>query len=46
MFFYKTIPFGINISNKLTEDILSKSERGEELHEVSDTKQLFKELNN
>lgn len=42
----KGIPFDIKIPNKLTEDTLLKSERGEELHEVSDTKQLFKELNN
>ena len=42
----KGIPFDIKIPNKLTEDTLLKSERGEELHEVSDTTQLFKELNN
>jgi DNA-damage-inducible protein J len=42
----KGIPFEIKIPNKLTEDTLLKSERGEELHEVSDTSQLLKELNN
>jgi DNA-damage-inducible protein J len=42
----KGIPFEIKVPNKLTEDTLRKSEKGEELHEVSDTKQLFKELNN
>ncbi len=42
----KGIPFDIKIPNKLTEDTLLKSERGEELHEVSDNKELFKELNN
>ncbi len=42
----KGIPFDIKIPNKLTEDTLLKSERGEELHEVSDTTQLFKELSN
>lgn len=42
----KGIPFEIKIPNKLTEDTLTKSERGEELHEVSDTKELLKELNN
>ncbi|MEE9429727.1 MAG: type II toxin-antitoxin system RelB/DinJ family antitoxin [Melioribacteraceae bacterium] len=39
----KGIPFEIKIPNKLTEDTLLKSEKGEELHEVSDTTQLFKE---
>lgn len=42
----KGIPFEIKIPNKLTEETLLKSEKGEALHEVSDTKQLFKELNN
>ena len=42
----KGIPFVIKIPNKLTEKTLEKSEKGEELHEVSDIKQLFKELNN
>jgi len=42
----KGIPFDIKIPNKLTEDTLLKSESGEELHEVSDTTQLFKELSN
>lgn len=40
------IPFEIKIPNKLKEETLLKSERGDELHEVSDTKELFKELNN
>ena len=42
----KGIPFEIKIPNKLTEETLSKSERGKELHKVSDTKELLKELNN
>ncbi len=42
----KGIPFEIKIPNKLTEETLLKSENGEELHEVSDAKELFKELNN
>ena len=42
----KGIPFEIKIPNKLTKDTLAKSEKGEELHIVSDTKQLFKELSN
>jgi DNA-damage-inducible protein J len=40
----KGIPFEIKIPNKLTEATLLKSENGQELHEVSDIKQLFKEL--
>ncbi len=43
---YNGIPFEIKIPNKLTEETMLKSERGKELHEVSDTKELFKELNN
>jgi len=42
----KGIPFEIKIPNKLTEETLSKSEKGKGLHEVSDTEELFKELNN
>ena len=42
----KGIPFEIKLPNKLTEETLLKSESGEELHEVSDTKELLKELNN
>jgi len=40
------IPFDIKIPNELTEETLLKSENGDELFEVSDVKQLFKELNN
>lgn len=40
------IPFEIRIPNELTEETLRKSEKGEELHEVSNVKELFKELNN
>ena len=42
----KGIPFEIRVPNKTTEETLRKSEKGEELHEVSDVKQLFKELDN
>jgi len=42
----KGIPFEIKIPNKLTEETLRKSEKGDELHSVSDTKELFKELRN
>lgn len=40
------IPFEVRIPNELTEETLRKSENGEELHEVSNVKELFKELNN
>ncbi|MCF8240130.1 MAG: type II toxin-antitoxin system RelB/DinJ family antitoxin [Melioribacteraceae bacterium] len=42
----KGIPFEIKVPNKTTEETLRKSEKGEGLHEVSDVKQLFKELDN
>ena len=42
----KGIPFEIKIPNALTEKTLLKSQNGEELHKVSNTKQLFKELGN
>ncbi len=42
----KGIPFEIKIPNRLTEETLRKSEKGKELHEVSDIKQLFRELDN
>lgn len=42
----KGIPFEIKIPNKTTEDTLRKSEKGEDLHEVSDIKQLLRELDN
>jgi len=41
----KGIPFEIKIPNELTKETLSKSEKGEELHEASDVNHLFKELN-
>ncbi|RMG81529.1 MAG: type II toxin-antitoxin system RelB/DinJ family antitoxin [Bacteroidetes bacterium] len=43
---HKGIPFEIKIPNKLTEETLLKSEKGEELHKVSDTEALFEELDN
>lgn len=42
----KGIPFEVKIPNKTTEDTLRKSEKGEDLHKVSDVKQLFRELDN
>ena len=38
------IPFEIKIPNKLTAEALKKSEEGKDLHTVSETKELFKEL--
>lgn len=40
------IPFEIKIPNALTAETLRKSERGKELHEVSDVDDLFNELEN
>jgi DNA-damage-inducible protein J len=40
----KGIPFEIRIPNDLTTETLKKSERGEELHTVSDVNELFQEL--
>ena len=42
----KGIPFEIKIPNSLTEETLLKTEKGEELHQVSSTRELFKELSN
>ena len=38
------IPCEIKIPNKLTAEALKKSEEGKDLHTVSDTKELFNEL--
>ncbi len=40
----KGIPFELKIPNKITEETLLKSEKGEELHEVSDPEKLIEEL--
>ncbi len=40
------IPFEIKIPNEITEKTLSETEKGSELHEVSNTDELFEELNN
>ncbi len=42
----KGIPFEIKIPNEVTEETLTKSDRGEELHISAATKQLFRELSN
>jgi DNA-damage-inducible protein J len=38
------LPFEMRIPNKLTAETLAKSERGEELHQAEDTKDLFEQL--
>lgn len=38
------IPFDVKIPNELTAETLLKSERGEDLHEVSSSDELFREL--
>ena len=38
------IPFEIKIPNELTSETLKKSEKGEELHKVSNVDELFREL--
>jgi len=40
----KGIPFEIKIPNEVTAKTLRKSEKGKELHMVSDVDELFKEL--
>jgi DNA-damage-inducible protein J len=43
---HRGIPFEIRIPNDLTLKTLEKTERGEELNEVSNVDELFQELNN
>ncbi len=43
---HRGIPFEIRIPNELTLKTLEKTDRGEELNEVSDVDELFLELNN
>lgn len=38
------IPFEIKIPNEVTAETLKKSEKGEELHKVSNVDKLFREL--
>jgi len=38
------IPFEIKIPNELTAETLKKSEKGKELHKVSNVGELFREL--
>ncbi len=43
---HRGIPFDIKIPNDLTAKTLDKTERDEELNEVSSVDELFQELNN
>jgi len=43
---HRGIPFDIRIPNDLTVKTIEKTERGEELNEVSSVDDLFQELNN
>ena len=43
---HRGIPFEIRIPNDLTLKTLEKTERGEELNEVSNVDELFQDLNN
>ena len=43
---HQGIPFDIRIPNDLTVKTFEKTERGEELNEVSSVDELFQELNN
>lgn len=38
------LPFEMRVPNKLTAETLAKSERGEELHQAKDAKDLFEQL--
>lgn len=40
----KALPFEMRIPNKLTIDTISKSERGEDVHQTKDAADLFKQL--
>ena len=40
----KSLPFEMNIPNKLTLETLAKSERGEEVHHAKDANDLFEQL--
>jgi DNA-damage-inducible protein J len=41
---HKGIPFDLKIPNKLTAQVLKKSEEGKDLHAVSNVDELFEEL--
>jgi len=40
----KALPFEMRAPNQLTADTLTKSERGEDLHQAKDAEDLFKQL--
>ena len=41
---HKGIPFDLKIPDKLTAETLAKSDKGDDLHEVSSVDELFAEL--
>lgn len=40
----KALPFELRVPNKLTEETLTKSERGEDLHHAEDAQEMFRDL--
>lgn len=40
----KALPFEMRVSNKLTIETLTKSERGEDVHHAKDAKDVFEQL--
>jgi len=40
----KALPFEMRIPNQLTQKTLEKSEQGEDVHQVNDVNDLFKQL--
>lgn len=40
----KALPFELRVPNKTTEETLTKSERGEDLHRPKNAQEMFKDL--
>ncbi len=40
----KALPFEMRVPNRLTDETLAKSERGEDIHHARDAKDLFEQL--
>ncbi|MDN5871736.1 MAG: type II toxin-antitoxin system RelB/DinJ family antitoxin [Nitrococcus sp.] len=40
----KALPFELRVPNKLTEETLTKSERGQDLHHADDAQEMFRDL--
>ncbi|MBK7767629.1 MAG: type II toxin-antitoxin system RelB/DinJ family antitoxin [Sulfuritalea sp.] len=40
----KALPFEMRVPNRLTDETLAKSERGEDIHHARDAKDLFDQL--